>query len=151
GGLIAPPPVTLQSFLMMDKWLTAMGSDTASATVEARVAAGRPADSADFCFLSTDATFSTKGTDMAKCDADPLLKPHSSPRQVAGGPLAENILKCALKQLDPADYAPATLTADQITRLKAVFKGGVCDWSKPGVGQQAAISPLDFTGGPGGS
>src|SRR5262249_7573440 len=144
------PAVTVQSFLTMDRWLTAMGSDTASATVEARVAAGRPADSADFCFLSTDVTFSTKVTDLTKCDADLLLKPHSSPRQVAGGPLAENILKCQLKPLDAADYPAGVLSAAQLDRLKAVFKTGVCDWSKPGVGQQAAISPLDFTGGPGG-
>jgi len=43
-----------------------------------------------------------------------------------------------------------TLTAAQVTRLKAVFPDGVCDWSKPGVSQQAAISPLTFIAGPGG-
>jgi len=31
-----------------------------------------------------------------------------------------------------------------------VFSGGVCDWSKPGVGQEAAVSPLNFAAGPGG-
>jgi hypothetical protein len=34
--------------------------------------------------------------------------------------------------------------------LQAVFASGVCDWSKPGVGQQDAISPLTFAGGLGG-
>jgi hypothetical protein len=43
-----------------------------------------------------------------------------------------------------------TFTAAQLARLNAVFPGGVCDWSKPGVGQQEAISPLTFTAGPGG-
>ena len=43
------------------------------------------------------------------------------------------------------------LTAAQLARLQqAVFVGGVCDWSKPGVGQQEAISPLTFVAGPGG-
>jgi Tannase-like family of unknown function (DUF6351) len=37
-----------------------------------------------------------------------------------------------------------------LARLNAVFPGGVCDWSKPGVGQQEAISPLSFAAGPGG-
>jgi hypothetical protein len=37
-----------------------------------------------------------------------------------------------------------------LARLNAVFPGGVCDWSKPGVGQQEAISPLTFAAGPGG-
>src|SRR5205085_1176418 len=34
--------------------------------------------------------------------------------------------------------------------LTALFTTGVCDWSKPGVGQQAAVSPLTFKAGPGG-
>jgi hypothetical protein len=29
-----------------------------------------------------------------------------------------------------------TFTADEMARLKKVFPGGVCDWSKPGVEQQ---------------
>src|SRR5207253_7558313 len=77
-----------------------------------------------------------------------------SPRQVAGGPLAENILKCQLKPINLADYftpaGPVSFTATQLARLQATFPGGVCDWSRPGVGQQEAISPLTFAAGPGG-
>jgi hypothetical protein len=87
---------------------------------------------------------------MALCDADPRLMKHSSPRQVAGGALTENILKCQLKALNAADYLPATFSAAQLGRLYAAFPNGVCDWSKPGVGQQAAVSPLTFENGPGG-
>jgi hypothetical protein len=87
---------------------------------------------------------------MTKCDADPRLAMHSSPRQVAGGSLQENILKCRLKPLDPAEYAPAVLDSSQLARLEAVFPGGVCDWTKPGIGQQEANSPLTFAAGPGG-
>ena len=50
---------------------------------------------------------------MALCDADPRLKSNASPRQVAGGSLSENILKCQLKPLNAADYVPATFTAGQ--------------------------------------
>jgi len=94
--------------------------------------------------------FSTPITDMAVCDADPRLAKHASPRQVAGGSIRENILKCQLKPLNTADYAPVTFTGTQLARLMAVFDSGVCDWSKPGVGQQEAISPLTFVAGPGG-
>jgi hypothetical protein len=87
---------------------------------------------------------------MARCDADPRLPKHASPRQVAGGPLTENILKCQLKPLDTADYVPVTFTSPQFARLQAAFPEGVCDWSKPGVSQQEAISPLTFAAGPGG-
>ena len=89
---------------------------------------------------------------MALCDSDAngRMQKHASPRQVAGGPLAENILKCRLKPINTADYLPATLTAEQLNRLYATFPDGVCDWSKPGVDQQPARSPLTFANGPGG-
>ena len=72
----------------------------------------------------------------------------SSPRQVAGGRLSENILKCSLKPLNHVDYAPLVFTSAQWARLQAVFPDGVCDWSEPGVGQQRAVSPLTFENGP---
>jgi len=94
---------------------------------------------------------------MAVCDADfpqgdglGRMAKRASPRQVAGGPLAENILKCQLKPLNAADYAPGTFSSAQLTRLQATFPDGVCDWSRPGVGQQEAVSPLTFAAGPGG-
>ena len=146
----ATSSLTMQSFLMMDQWLSAMKSDTKSTSIEARITANRPAAAFDFCNKPLDASHSTKVTDPAVCDGDPALKPHSSPRQVAGGPLAENILKCQLRPIDRNDYNPVGLSDDQFNRLKAVFSDGVCDFAKPGVGQQPAVSPLDFSAGPGG-
>jgi hypothetical protein len=69
---------------------------------------------------------------------------------VAGGPRSEDILKCQLKPLAQSDFAGVAFTASQFTRLQAVFGTGVCDWSKTGVGQQAAVAPLSFRAGPGG-
>jgi hypothetical protein len=151
-GLIPPGSMIQESFLTMDRWLTAIKANTVDATIEAKVANSRPAEAFDFCYLTSDTTFSTKVTDPAMCDTDARLKPHTSPRQVAGGPVDENILKCQLKPLAVADYAmaPTPLTDAQLDRLRAVFPGGVCDFSKPGVGQQPAVSPLDFSAGPGG-
>jgi len=143
--------LTMQSFLMMDQWLGAMKADATALALENKVSAHRPAAAFDFCNKPIDATHSVKVTDSAVCDADPSLKPHSSPRQVAGGPLAENILKCQLRPIDRTDYNPVGLTDDQFNRLKAVFPDGVCDFSKLGVGQQPAVSPLDFSAGPGGA
>jgi hypothetical protein len=140
----------LQSFLMMDQWLTAMKSDTKSTSLVSRIIANRPTTAPDFCFLSTDLALATQIMDSSVCDSDSFLKPHTSPRQVAGGPLAENILKCQLRPLARADYNPMTLTDDQFNRLKAVFPDGVCDFTKSGVGQQPAVGPLDFSAGPGG-
>jgi hypothetical protein len=147
--------VTLASFLTMDTWLSNLVVNAPKAMLNsvrthAEVVAAKPSTAFDLCYLSGDTTFSTPVTDAAVCDADPRLAKHASPRQVAGGPLAEDILKCNLKPLNTADYLPATFTAEQLVRLYNAFPGGVCDWSKPGVGQQPPHSPLTFAAGPGG-
>jgi hypothetical protein len=142
-------PLPTEALGVMDKWIEAIKADTSGDPIEDVIVASKPEAAVDLCYLSTDTTLSTKVTDIAMCDADPRLKAHSSPRQVAGGPVAENILKCQLKPVDPADYE-GKLTEAQITRLKELFEDGVCDFSKPGVGQTDAESPLDFSSGPGG-
>jgi len=149
-SLLGPASLTSEALISMDTWLTALKADTSSNPLEQKVRAARPASAPDFCYLSGDATFSTKVTDPAACDADRFLRPSLSPRQVAGGPRAENILKCQLKPVSQGDYAANTFSASQFARLQAVFSEGVCDWSKPGVGQQPAVSPLTFKAGPGG-
>jgi Tannase-like family of unknown function (DUF6351) len=64
-----------------------------------------------------------------------LYPAHTDPRIVAGAPLTDDILKCALKPVDPKDYSQQP-TPDQIAGLKAVFPQGVCDYSRPGIAQQ---------------
>lgn len=147
--------VTTESFLTMDAWLSTLLASAPKATINAvrthaQVVAARPAAAVDLCYLTGDTGFTTKVTDMTLCDADPRLQKHASPRQVAGGALAENVLKCQLKPLNTAEYLPATFTAQQLVRLYNTFPDGVCDWNKPGVGQQPPHSPLTFAAGPGG-
>ncbi|HEY0447827.1 DUF6351 family protein [Actinophytocola sp.] len=45
------------------------------------------------------------------------------------------MLKCRLRPLDLGDY-PVRFTAAQQAQLRAAFPGGVCDYSRPGVGQR---------------
>jgi hypothetical protein len=147
---VATAGLSLQAFTTMDQWLGAMKADTTAMALEQKVVVHRPTAAFDFCNKLSDATHSVQVTDSAVCDTDPLLKPHASPRQIAGGPLAENILKCQLRPINRADYNPVTLTDAQFNRLKAVFPDGVCDFTRSGVGQQDAVGPLDFSAGPGG-
>ncbi len=153
-GLTAPPAsgLTLQSFLTLDKWLSNIEADQATApTVAEKVSRNKPPEAFDFCYLGTD--YSTKVTDQSRCDADPRLRAFSSPRQTAGGPVSENILKCQLKLFSADDYTGAPTgvpSAAQLTRLQAVFPTGVCDWSRPGQYQHPATSPMTYEGGPGG-
>ena len=157
SGLLpsAASGLAVASLLTMDTWLSSLASTAPKAWMnaertQAQVVAAKPATAFDFCYLSTDTTFSNKVTNQALCDADPRLAAKSSPRQVAGGALTENILKCQLKPLVFADYTGISFSAAEQNRLRAVFPGGVCDWSKPGVGQQAPVSPLTYKAGPGG-
>jgi hypothetical protein len=114
--------VTVESFLTMDTWVTNLLTIAPKATLnsvrtQAQAIAGKPATAYDLCDLTGDVEFTTKVTDMALCDADPRLQSHASPRQVAGGPLAKNVLKCQPRSLNPADYAGVTFTAAQWARL----------------------------------
>ena len=107
----------------------------------------RPAEAFDFSYIGKD--HENKVTDQARCDADPVLKYYSSPRQVAGGPLAEDILKCQLKPLKRSDY-PQSFSDSQWTRMQKTFASGICDWSQRGIGMRDSIPWQTFIDGPGG-
>jgi hypothetical protein len=59
---------------------------------------------------------------------------HSEPRLVAGAPLTNDVLKCQLKPIDYSEYK-ASFSDAQKARMAAIFPAGVCDFSKPGLGQ----------------
>jgi uncharacterized tannase-like protein DUF6351 len=72
-----------------------------------------------------------------KCDQ--LFPYYADSRIAAGGPLADDIFKCQLKPVDVKDYKVAP-TADQVAQLQKAFPGGVCDYTKPGVGKDAKLT-----------
>jgi hypothetical protein len=146
-GLLPPPQLVVDSLVTIDRWVAAIKADTSNATLEEKVVKHKPAEAFDFCYVGND--YTTKVTDWARCDADPVLRYFASPRQVAGGPLAEDVLKCQLKPLKRSDYA-ATFSDEQWARLSKVFAGGVCDWSKPGVAMRRSTPWQTFAKGPGG-
>jgi hypothetical protein len=63
-----------------------------------------------------------------------LYPSYASPRIVAGASLAADIVKCQLRPIEPTDYK-IDFNPEQQARLRRIFADGVCDWSKPGVGQ----------------
>jgi hypothetical protein len=121
--------------LTMDRWLDAIEADSGTGLRLERISRNRPAGLADGC-LATDgerivepATFDGSG----RCNQ--MYPVHGDPQIAAGAPETNDILKCVLKPLDPADYSQP-LSATQLERLKSVFPTGVCDYSRRGVGQQ---------------
>jgi hypothetical protein len=140
------PDVALKSFLLMDKWLATMESDTRNVPLAQKVLDDKPADAVDACFTGPYGA-STEVTDPTTCAG---LFPHfGDARLAAGETLVDNAMQCRLKPLDPADYA-VTFTAAQWTRLQLTFPAGVCDWSQAPVGFQPSIPWLTYAGGPGG-
>jgi len=49
-------------------------------------------------------------------------------------PATNDVFKCALKAVNPADYNPP-LSPAQLAQVESVFPGGVCDYSKPPQGK----------------
>lgn len=115
----------------MDRWLENIGRDQKPGSALQKVVRNKPAGLNDVCWSPSG----EKLTDTADGRCKELFPLYGDPRTAAGAPIANDILKCTLKPIDPSRYTPALTTA-QLDRLKAVFPNGVCDYNRPGVGQQ---------------
>lgn len=83
------------------------------------------------------------GAQPSRCNA--MFPASSYPRFEAGEPLTGRVMQCQLKPVNAADYAGyaarnpgwtgAAREAD-LARLALVFPEGVCDYGKPGLGEQ---------------
>ncbi len=131
-------PVVAEALTQMDRWLSALAADTRPGRPIDRVVRTRPADLTDACW-TRDATPrkiaepQVEGVGTTACNT--LYPVWTSPRMVAGGPMANDIVKCRLRPVEPGEYA-GKLDGMQLVRLRSIFPDGVCDWSAPGVGQQ---------------
>ena len=85
------------------------------------------------------------GPGTSSCNT--LYPAYGFPRLVAGAPLSNDIIKCRLRDIDPADYA-VTLTPSEDARLRTIFPDGVCDYSLPGHDQRNLLDTwLTYEGG----
>jgi hypothetical protein len=139
---IPPDFADLSRLLVMDEWVTAIGQDTRDVPKSQKVVDNRPAGLTDRCTLA-DRTHHTMTQWPVDDTTNPCiagLPPAGDPRIAAGGPIANDVLKCQTKPLDFADYS-VTFTEEQQQRLREVFADGVCDWTEPGVAQQPPMAP----------
>lgn len=125
----------LTRLTLMTSWLDGITADPAALTAD-KVVKYKPGDAVDSCW---DVNDSTRYKEVATLDGSGMcntLYPKTpAPRMVAGGPVSDDVLKCQLKPIDDADYAPVVFTGPEKARLQAIFPQGVCDFAKPGVGQ----------------
>ncbi len=156
-GVGPPVEIELQSFLLIDRWLARMEADKRDIPKARKVVLDKPADAVDACFVGSpgpattgvpSAPFSQKITDPGQCNT--LYPNYSVTRPAAGGPATDDIIQCRLKPVDAEDYLPTKMSDADLATLRTIFPDGVCDWTRPGVGQQPSVPWMTYKDGPGG-
>jgi len=139
-----------RAWTTIDQWVTAIAEDRSARSAAQKVLAHKPTSAVDGCFgdpkegsesvfRAEPQTFSSRPD--SSCNTE--FPSYSFARNVAGGPLDANVLKCQLKPIEPRDYR-VTFTSAELQRLRAIFPGGVCDFSKPGVNQVPVVTWASF-------
>ncbi|GIJ76219.1 hypothetical protein SAMN05443287_102263 [Micromonospora phaseoli] len=126
-----------QALADMDAWLTArtrLAATRPHLDPVALTRLSRPRGVLDSCVTPDGERIVERLTLDPAARCNQLFPYHRNPRVVAGGPTTSVVLKCQLQPLKQSRYG-VSFTAGQWQRLRAVFPDGVCDWSKPGVGQ----------------
>ena len=128
-------PVLREALRQMDRWLEALAADTSSEPLADKVVRAKPDDLTDACWSRDEEPLKIVEVQIRGSGRCEVIYPSPpAPREVAGAPLAGDVVKCQLKPVDPGDYA-IRFSPEEMRRLRGMFPGGVCDWSKPGVGQ----------------
>jgi hypothetical protein len=139
-------PVPLEkSWPAFIAWEEAILKDKSNRPAREKTIANRPADLADGCWTAQDKFVKEPQTFSREPDSvcNKTYPSYAFPRYIAGGPLAANIIKCELRPVSAADYK-VSFTPAEMARLKNIFPGGVCDFSKPGVGQTKVVPWASF-------
>ncbi|CAN5688927.1 DUF6351 family protein [soil metagenome] len=117
-------------------WLEAIADDQDAGSRAEAVGRVRPDAAVDNCLPkgATDPVGKVGIYDVkGPCRDDHPIS--GDPRIAAGAPRADDIVKCQLKAVDPADYEGVELTEERIRQLQETFPDGVCDWAQAGAGQ----------------
>lgn len=133
--LIGNTSWAIDGLTQMDRWLSAVEKDKRKVSLATKIAQDKPADLTDRC--------------EGVCDGGLLQTNLSTPRQEAGGPAANDNVACQRKPLDRSSYTtvaglPVPFTDAEWAALQRVFPNGVCDFTKPGRGHQAAQTWLHY-------
>lgn len=128
-------PVLVYALDAMDRWIAGVKADRRPGAEHGRVVRNRPQDLVDSCWTPGGERIRERQVPTGDTRCNRLYPVYASPRLVAGGPVASDVISCRLAPPVRTDY-PA-MTDAHWTRLGAVFADGVCDFTRPGVDQQA--------------
>ena len=142
--LLGDTTFTSDALVAMDEWLAAVDEDRSATPLADKIVRNRPATLTDRC------TDGTRGADLPEEYCNAVVDSYSTARIEAGMPFTDDIAKCRLNPLRRSDYYPVRFTEGQWARLRQTFPSGVCDYTRPGVGQQDTIAWATYADGPGG-
>lgn len=130
-----------ENLARMDEWLSSLALDESAEPLAEKVVSAKPRSLVESCYdgegtqiVEPQRFDPDRLYDNTEGQCNTLYPPHTGPHMIAGGPLTNDVLKCQLEPLDPGDYR-VVFTDAEWARLQRTFPTGVCDWSKPGVGQ----------------
>lgn len=135
-AIVGDPNFTDQAVFALDTWLGRVDADKRSVPLAQKILEDKQTSLTDRC---TDGN----GHDIPAPECDAVVAAYGTPRFAAGEPLTDDILKCQLQPLRRDDYN-VTFTDAQWARLQKAFPTGVCNYGKPGVEQQGAVSWLTY-------
>ena len=118
----------------MTQWLDTLLADTSEIPLAMRIVNAKPAAAVDACWDPQGQRIEEEFEFMAPGQCNDLYPSHRNPRLVAGAPLEDDAIKCALQTPDRANYRVA-FTDEQWSKLLETFAEGVCDYSIAGPGQ----------------
>ncbi|MEC7549877.1 MAG: DUF6351 family protein [Pseudomonadota bacterium] len=132
-------------FSHMDDWLMGIRNDRTASDLAEKVRAHKPAGLTDACWREPEAPLSeserepeTEGSrqrlEQAQSyrgsgECGTLYRAFSTPRQVAGAPLANDVVACHLRSPYRDDYS-VEFSEAEFAELRSIFSTGVCDWSR---------------------
>jgi Tannase-like family of unknown function (DUF6351) len=137
-ALVADKNCELNSFIAMDRWLSAVENDHSGKSLAQKVIQDKPSDITDECWSGAGQMLT-----HSLCPAGEV-NVEGTPRTVAGDAITTDDNKCQLQPLSRSDYSGITFTDSEWATLQQVFPTGVCDFSKPGVGQQPTVPWLSY-------
>ena len=137
-------PVLVYALDAIDRWIATVQKDTRPGSQHGKVSRSRPKDLVDSCWTPDGERIRERQVYEGHTRCNELYPSYASPRIVAGGPVASDVITCELAAPVREEY-PETTDA-QWERLQEVFAGGVCDYSRDGVDQQDPDGTwLDFS------
>jgi hypothetical protein len=122
---------------LLNRWLDKIATDPTPLSPD-KVVNDKPADAVDTCWDLNGNKIAEPATMDVTTRCNQVYPYFSQPQLQAGQAPTRDVLKCALKPINFADYSVAFNVSER-AQLRSIFPNGVCDYSQPGIGQQPLL------------